>query len=256
MNIYSLASGSKGNMTLIESQKVLLCVDIGISKNKMQDKLNSLDFSFQSIQHLLITHEHSDHTLGLKKLLEKQLPTLYMTQGTYDNLDRDIQHVINPKLHIIQSEIPFYIEHFKITPFLLSHDAKEPIGFVIEDQHYKIVHGADTGYIDQSYQELLKHANVYLIESNHHPEKLLQSPRPMQLKRRILGEKGHLSNDDAAKLINSWMGPFKTYWMITHISEDCNSNLDIEKAIVKHIERPLDLEIIYASQHEIAKVSL
>ena len=140
----------------------------------MQDKLNALDFSFQSIQYLFITHEHSDHTLGLKKLLEKQLPTLYMTQGTYDNLDRDIQQVINSKLHIIQSEIPFNIEHFKITPFLLSHDAKEPIGFVIEDQRYKIVHGADTGYIDQSYQELLKHAHVYLIESNHHPEKLLQ----------------------------------------------------------------------------------
>lgn len=256
MNIYSLASGSKGNMTLIESQKVLLCVDVGISKNKMQDKLNSLNFSFQSIQHLLITHEHSDHTVGLKKFIEKQLPNLYMTQGTYEHLDDDIKHVIKPKLHIIQSEIPFYIDHMKVTPFLLSHDAKEPIGFVIENQDYKIVHGADTGYIDQSYHELLKHAHVYIIESNHHPEKLLQSPRPMHLKRRILGEKGHLSNEDAAKLINSWMGPFKTRWMITHISEDCNTYLDIEKAIVKYIDRPLDLDIIYALQHEIVEVNL
>ena len=256
MNIYSLASGSKGNMTLIESQKVLLSVDIGISKNKMQDKFNSLGFSFQSIQYLLITHEHSDHTLGLKKLIEKQVPKIYMTQGTYESLDEDIKNAIKPKLHLIQSEIPFYIEHFKITPFLLSHDAKEPIGFVIEDQQHKIVHGADTGYIDQAYQELLQHAHMYIIESNHHPEKLLQSLRPMQLKRRILGEKGHLSNEDAAKLINSWMGPFKTYWMITHISEDCNSNLEIEKAIVKNVSQPLYLEIINALQNDIVKVSL
>lgn len=256
MNIYSLASGSKGNMTLIESQKVLLSIDIGISKNKMQDKLNSLGFSFHSVQYLLITHEHSDHTSGLKKFLESHVPRIFMTQGTYESLDEDIKHTLKSKLHIIQSEVPFYIEHLKITPFLLSHDAKEPIGFVIEDQHHKIVHGADTGYIDLAYQELLKHAHIYIIESNHHPEMLLQSPRPMQLKRRILGEKGHLSNEDAAKLINSWMGPFKTYWMITHISEDCNSNLEIEKAIVRNIERPLDLEIIYATQHEIVKVSL
>lgn len=256
MNIYSLASGSKGNMTIIESQKVLLSIDIGISKNKMQDKLNSLGFSFQSIQYLLITHEHSDHTAGLKKFIESQVPRIYMTQGTYESLDEDIKHSLKLKLHIIQSEVPFYIEHLKITPFLLSHDAKEPIGFVIEDQHHKIVHGADTGYIDLAYQELLKHAHMYIIESNHHPEMLLQSPRPMQLKRRILGEKGHLSNEDAAKLINSWMGPFKTYWMITHISEDCNSNLEIEKAIVRNIDRPLDLEIIYATQHDIVKVSL
>jgi phosphoribosyl 1,2-cyclic phosphodiesterase len=256
MNIYSLASGSKGNMTLIESQKVLLSVDIGISKNKLQEKLNTLAFTIQKIQYLLITHEHLDHTAGLKKLFEIHQPHTYMTQGTYDSLSQDIKIMIQPTLHIIQSEKTFLIEHLKITPFLLSHDAKEPVGFVIEDLHYKVVHAADTGYIDQMYFQLLQHAHLYVIESNHHPEKLLQSPRPMHLKKRILGEKGHLSNEDAAQLINGWMGPFKTYWLITHISEDCNAPLDIEKAIVKYIKRPLDLEIIYAQQHEVVMVKL
>lgn len=256
MNIYCLASGSKGNMTLIESQEVLLSVDAGISKNKLQEKLTTLDFMIHKIQYLLITHEHLDHTAGLKKIFENHRPHIYMTQGTYDNIAEEIKIMIQPTLHIIQSETTFMIEHLHITPFLLSHDAKEPVGFVIEDQFHKVVHAADTGYIDQVYFQLLEHAHLYLIESNHHPEKLLQSPRPMHLKRRILGEKGHLSNEDAAQLINGWMGPFKTYWLITHISEDCNAPLDIEKAIVKYIKRPLDLEIIYAQQHEVVTVKL
>ena len=256
MNIYSLASGSKGNMTLIESQQVIVCVDLGISKNKMQERFKDLSYTWDDIHHVLITHEHSDHTLGLKKIFESYQPFIYMTQGTFDELHDDIKKLIKPTLHLIQSERPFVIEHMKITPFLLSHDAKEPVGFVIEDQAHKVVHGADTGYVDQAYHALLKEAHLYIMESNHHPEKLLQSPRPMHLKRRILGEKGHLSNDDASKLIDTWMGPFKTYWLITHISEDCNSPLDIEQSLVKHIKRPLDLEIIYARQHDIVKVIL
>lgn len=256
MTIYSLSSGSKGNMTLLNSDETTILIDLGISKNKMKDKLSQINMNVAEIHHVLITHEHSDHTAGLKKFFETYQPNIYMTKGTYESLSKEVQSYVKNTLIIIQPYQSFFIETMKITPFLLSHDAKEPVGFVIEHNDKKVVHGADTGYIDISNYALLKHADVYMIESNHHPELLLQSPRPMQLKKRILGEKGHLSNDDASTLINQLMGDKHTIWMITHISEDCNSDLEIERAIVRHIHRPLQLEIVYARQYEISKVSL
>lgn len=256
MKIHVLASGSKGNMVLISSPSGWIAVDCGISKSKMQKKLEELKIHIDDIKHLIVTHEHSDHTAGLKSLLQlNHLNSLYLTQGTYDVLNETMNLEDVPIYNIVPNT-SFSIDGYDVRGFLASHDAREPVGVVFSSDVHKVVVGTDTGYIDVAHETILTGADVYLIEANHHPQKLLASPRPMHLKKRILGEKGHLNNDDAAMFINRVMENKKTHWIVMHISEDCNSERDIEKSIVEHIKRPLQLEVYYASQHEIVSIEL
>lgn len=257
MKIHVLASGSKGNMTLLKGNEGWLAVDCGISKKKILEKLEELNVKIDEISTLIITHEHSDHVAGLKALVKMgHLTKIYMTQGTFESLKSDDQQSVEAMTAIIPSEGEFFVDVFQAQTFIASHDASEPIGLVLKDTSFKVVVGTDTGYIDQKYESLLKDADVYLIEANHHPKSLLASPRPMHLKRRILGEKGHLNNEDAASLIGRVMGHKKTHWIVMHISEDCNTQLDIEKAIVTHVKDPRLLEVYYASQHQVVSVEL
>jgi phosphoribosyl 1,2-cyclic phosphodiesterase len=256
MIIHVLASGSKGNMVLLSSTSGWIAIDCGISKNKMLKKLEMLNINIQHIQHLIITHEHSDHTAGLKSLMQlKHLKSIYLSKGTHEVLKEHIGEG-DMLIHQIRPDTSFSIDKYNISGFLASHDAIEPMGVVVSSNMHKVVIGTDTGYIDEAYEPILKDADVYLIEANHEPQKLLASPRPMHLKKRILGEKGHLNNDDAAMFINRVMENKKTHWVVMHISEDCNSERDIEKSIVKFIEKPLQLEVYYANQHEIVSLEL
>ncbi len=256
MNIYVLASGSKGNMTLIESHNHWLCMDVGINIKKIQEKLSEIKFPEGSLMDVLITHEHGDHIQGLKGLISKgYVNKVYMNEGTLKSLKEDILDVLKPHLSIFKNDL-FQVNDYHITPFLVSHDAHEPVGFSVEVEHKKVVLITDTGYLDESFEHVISHADVYLIEANHQPDKLLSSMRPMLLKRRILGEKGHLSNEDASRLISRVMGDKTTHWMVMHISEDCNSILDIEKAVVKYIKNPLHIVMHYTNQVETKVISL
>jgi phosphoribosyl 1,2-cyclic phosphodiesterase len=256
MKIHVLASGSKGNMVLISSDSGWVAIDCGISKRKIINKLAEIQLKIEDIKHLIITHEHSDHTAGLKALIQTgNIETIYLTQGTFD-MTRESSQLNESIVQIIHPKKAFAIDGFTIESFGASHDAKEPVGFVLTSNQHKVVVGTDTGYIDQAHETMLKDADVYLIEANHHPQKLLSSPRPMHLKKRILGEKGHLNNDDAAMFINRVMGKKETHWIVMHISEDCNSERDIEKSIVEFVEDPLRLNVLYANQHDIVSVEL
>lgn len=256
MKIHVLASGSKGNMVLISSHDGWIAIDCGISKRKIINKLEEIGIKIEDIKHLIITHEHSDHTAGLKAFIQSgNLKHVYLSQGTYEMIKESAQS-IDHLILIIRPNQTFNISPYRIDSFLVSHDAKEPVGIVLTSEDYKVVVGTDTGYIDQAHENLLKDADVYLIEANHHPQKLLASPRPMHLKKRILGEKGHLNNDDAAMFINRVMGNKETHWVVMHISEDCNTERDIEKSIVEFMNNPLQLNVYYTNQHDIVSVEL
>jgi phosphoribosyl 1,2-cyclic phosphodiesterase len=255
MNIYVLASGSKGNMTLIQSQNHWLCLDVGISIKKIEEKLEYLSLKKDFKCDILITHEHGDHTQGLKAFVSKGYArNVYINKGTLEGLKRDVYETIID--HVIVFEHPFDVGDYKVTPFRVSHDAKDPVGFTVEIDTKKMVLITDTGYLDVQNEVFIQDADVYLIEANHQPNTLLQSKRPYLLKRRILSEQGHLSNEDAAKLINKVMGDKPTHWIVMHISEDCNSVLDIEKAVVKYVKNPLNIHIYYTGQDHITEVSI
>lgn len=255
MKVYVLASGSKGNMTYLKVGHISMIVDVGISYRRMQTKMAEYDELLDDIDALLLTHEHQDHTMGLKMLLKQHTPKMiYLTQGTLNGLKDDVKALMK-QYTIIKADEPFLISDIQVTPFMISHDANEPVAFVVEREK-KIVVLNDTGYVDESYHTLLKNADLYVLESNHHPAMLMNSPRPFLLKKRILSERGHLSNEDAAWLMNKLIESKKAIWVVSHISEDCNSVLAIEEAIVAAFDDPTKVEIHYASKDGLPGIDL
>ncbi len=255
MEIFVLASGSKGNITYLKVGSVKLFIDAGISYQKIKQKMTDYQENIFDVKALLITHEHSDHVMGLKMLLKYgSIEDVFLTRGTYNSLPVDVVNMFH-QTHIIEADIPFHYQDLQITPFMLSHDAEEPVGYVIENDEHKMVLLTDTGYVDESYHPLLSNADCYLLEANHNPFTLFQSARPFLLKKRIVGEKGHLSNEDAARLMNKLVQK-QTIWVVTHISEDCNCIDDIDEAIVKAFDDPTKVTVYYASQEGLPVIKL
>lgn len=176
-----------------------------------------------------------------------------MTQGTFDGLHDDVK-VLLPEVVILRSLNTLMIDDVSVTPFGISHDANEPVGFMIEAEK-KLVLLYDTGYLDQVYHELITGADIYILEANHHPAMLMNSPRPFMLKKRILSEKGHLSNDEATYLLNKCIKQ-DAIWIASHLSEDCNSILAIEESIVKVFDDPTKVEVYYATKEGLGGIKI
>lgn len=257
MEIFVMASGSKGNMTLVKENDFHFFIDAGISYSKMVGKMNIYGESVEKVKTLFLTHEHLDHIAGLKTLLKQgNIEEVFLTKGTFQALSNEIKELL-PNIYIIKADEEINIKNLKIMPIMLSHDAFEPVGFVIENNDKKrLVLLTDTGYVDQSYYEVISNADVYILESNHDPKKLLNSSRPFSLKQRILGITGHLSNDDAASLMNRVVNNKKALWIVAHISDDCNDHYDIEKAIVEHFDNPLKVDVLFASQESLGVIKI
>ena len=254
MNVFILASGSKGNMTYLKVGHIKCFIDAGISFRRMSIKMQDYQEDIFDVPYLLLTHEHHDHVMGLKVMLKKGfLKKIFMTKGTYEGLHEDVISLL-PEVEIITSEIKFYIDDVKITPFEISHDANEPVGYVIEREK-KLVLLYDTGYLDQAYFHLISGADAYILEANHHPTLLMNSSRPFMLKKRILSEKGHLSNDEAAYILNRCIKQ-KAIWIAAHLSEDCNDILSIEESLVKVFDDPTKIEVYYATKEGLEGIKI
>lgn len=257
MEIFVLASGSKGNMTYIKHGSFSFFIDAGISYQKFLKKMQDYQETFDHVDTLFLTHEHYDHIIGLKSLLKTgKIKRVIMTKGTQDALKDEINGSIQETI-IIQADHPFYFGDLHIYPIMLSHDAKEPVGFVFtKTDGKKLVLLTDTGYVDTSYTYVLKDADVYILEANHEPELLMRSRRPYMLKMRIVGTRGHLSNHDAAYLMNQLIGQKPATWVVAHVSEDCNDIFQIEKAIVEQFDDLLKVKVVYASQESLPGIKL
>lgn len=257
MEVIILASGSKGNATLIKSGESLILVDIGISYLSFNRKLKELNIKAKDISNLLITHEHSDHIKGLKTFLTRN-PNInvIITKGTFNSLSNDISSKINNILIINQQET-FQIADIKVKSYPLSHDAKEPVGYIIDSNNKRVVLATDTGYIDQRIHEYLIDADLYILEANYCPVLLMESKRPFYLKKRIMSEKGHLSNQDACWLVNELSkNKESVIWAVAHISEDCNSIDAINQAISDYLIEKDKFDIVLTSQEDVRVINL
>lgn len=259
MEILILASGSKGNATIIKTNQHKILIDIGISFLSINQKLAAKNSDINNIDALFITHEHQDHIKGLNTFLKRKIvKNIFISKGTYNNLPIDTRKLFPNNIIFVKADNEFEYGDLTIMPFSLSHDAAEPISYVFKSNNKKIVILTDTGYVDQSYFEILKNADMYILESNHDAEMLMKSQRPFNLKRRIVSEFGHLGNNEAAWLMNEFIKERTemVIWAVAHVSEDCNSIYKIEEAIVKIVSDPTKLEVIYTSQETNERIKL
>lgn len=257
MKVVVFASGSKGNLTYIETPKTKILIDAGVRYRSLKAKVDEKKVDIDEIDAILITHEHSDHIAGLKLLVKNHnIKKIYATKGTFDQIEELLEDFKGIR-EVISADQTFVINDLRVHTVMLSHDAEEPVGFVFERENKKVVLLTDTGYVDRSYYDLLSNANLYILESNHNLEMLMKSRRPMYLKQRIVSEQGHLSNEDAAWLINRLISKnHQAIWVAAHISEDCNTKFEIEKALVSVIDNPLKVDLKFSSQETMKEIIL
>lgn len=217
MKITILGSGSEGNSTLIEINNLKILIDVGFSYKQLKNKLASLNIDPKEIKHLLITHEHSDHTKGLNIFLNKVKPNLYIKNELREVL---IECRDYDKTTLINEE--FFIENVFVRVLPLSHDAVNPVGYLIEEDE-SLVYITDTGYIHKRILNLIENKNYYIIESNHDTEMLINGPYPLYLQKRILSDKGHISNDFCGTYLSKIIGEKTKKIILAHLSKTNNS---------------------------------
>ena len=211
MEFHVLESGSKGNSTLVISHSKYLLIDMGISGRKLKKKLEELDVDVNDINHVIVTHAHSDHVAGLDYFKDDQI---YAT------------HATRPTLSLANELIPYQeykINGYKVTVIPTSHDIEGSIGFIIEDDEEKLVYITDTGYLYEKSVEMIKDADYYIFESNHNVKMLIETNRPQYLKKRIMGDYGHMSNEDSANYICDVVTDRTKEIILAHLSEEANS---------------------------------
>lgn len=212
MRFHVFESGSSGNCTLITSKGRCIMIDCGIkSKKKLKSKLSEVGSSLEEISALLVTHNHGDHISGIDSSFDKE--NIYCTERTYD---------VPPSNRLIPYQ-SYVIGGFNVTCVPTSHDAPDPIGFIIDDGEETLVYITDTGYIYDKVCDLVYNASYYIFESNHNVRMELSLPRAKTLIDRIIGDKGHLSNVDAANYLTYFVGPRTKEIVLAHLSKEANT---------------------------------
>ena len=240
MKFIVIQSGSKGNATLVIDKGRVLLIDMGITLKMLKEALAKENLNLFNISAMLLTHEHWDHTAGIRYL--PPLP-IYCTKETYDS-----ENVVE-----LEPYKTFDIEHYKITPVSTSHDVNNPLGFIIENDEEKLVYLTDSGKITVKTLQKLKNADYYIIESNHDPDMLMATNRPMFLKRRILSTKGHLSNEQSAAYMCKCIGAKTKQIVLAHLSEEANAPevaLETYRKVFEDAKISTDnIDIYCANQH-------
>ena len=200
MKVCVLSSGSGGNCTLIESGKTKILVDLGTSSLYAEKRLREINIEPEEIDGIFITHTHVDHIKGIKVFLKKYNTKLYLSEIIL----KEIYNEIKPQNYeIIDSEIN--LNDFNVTMFKISHDTEDANGFIFESNGRSVVYVTDTGYLNIRNHKLLTNRNMYVFESNHDVEMLMNGHYPYHIKQRILGDKGHLSNKDSAYYLSKFV---------------------------------------------------
>ena len=224
MYFHIIASGSKGNATIVVSNKTVLLIDMGITLTRLEEGLEEINLTVNDITGALFTHDHSDHIAGLKFISPK---IMYALEGT---LPSSLSNVVSVNQ-------PFNIGDFEITPIETSHDATNPCAYLIKDKEESLFYMTDTGVFLEQCLPLVKNPTYLIIESNHDIRMLLNTNRTFELKNRIMSDKGHLCNEDSAIAAISIIGDNTKEIVLAHLSEEANTPevaLDAYKKIFKH----------------------
>jgi phosphoribosyl 1,2-cyclic phosphodiesterase len=250
MEITVLASGSKGNCSLVEGEEGALLVDCGLPAREVISRLSAAGRSGDAVRGLLVTHEHADHIRGVWALARVMKVPVFGTGGTLQELPADAPRGHRPSLHAVHLSGRFELGGFRIEPFPTSHDAREPCGFFIGEKGCRVAFCTDTGFLPPHLVGELSRCDGVLLESNHCPEMLRTGPYPASLKRRIRSRRGHLSNVAAAACLREIAGDLRAV-ILAHLSEVNNTP---EKALASAREGlgfyVGDVEIRVARQHE------
>lgn len=224
MRLCSIASGSSGNCIYVGSETTHLLVDVGISGKRTESGLNSLGLSGTDLDGILITHEHADHISGLGVMSRKYGIPIFATPGTIDAIlsCNSLGKIDSSLFHEVRADEKLIIKDLTVNPMKISHDAAEPVGYRIAYGNRKVGICTDLGVYNDYTVECLKGMDALLIEANHDVNMLQVGPYPYMLKQRILGERGHLSNENSGRLLSRILHDKLQSIILGHLSKENN----------------------------------
>ncbi len=221
-NFCSLYSGSSGNSLFVESQNTKILVDAGVSCKKIEKALEDIDVNPSTLDGILITHEHTDHVQGLGTLSKKFDLPVFVNQETLDAMPTQKDKISDKNIKTFKVTEKFEIGDLTINPFSIPHDAANPCGFNIYKDDKKISIATDIGHITNSILKELEESLFIMLEANYDPNVLKCSTYPFNLKTRIAGPTGHLSNEMAGKTISYLIKSGLKNAMLGHLSKESN----------------------------------
>lgn len=241
-----LGSGSSGNCTYVASDSTAVLVDAGLSAREIERRLEQIGVRAAGIQGICVSHEHSDHTAGLRVLQSRHGMPIYANSATREAVCRD-EKMQGLSWRVFETGQPFAVGDLSIEPFTVPHDAYDPVGFVVACGEARVGIVTDMGVPTSLVRERLRTCQAVVIEANHDEQMLKDAQRPWHLKQRISGRQGHLSNQVAAKMLCEIASPRLAQVFLAHLSEECNR---------QDLAYKTTSDTLIASGHAHVKVSL
>jgi phosphoribosyl 1,2-cyclic phosphodiesterase len=256
MRVTILASGSSGNVVLLQTAETSVLIDIGLTAKRINGHLTTLDVEANSLAGVLLTHEHGDHTKGLRVFCANSSVPVFTNPLTADSLKRS---GVVANWNLFASGAEFQIGDLRVLPFSVPHDAADPVGFVFRHAESSFAVLTDLGYATKQVVNCVQGVSALLIETNH-DETMLQNDtkRPWAVKQRILSRHGHLSNVAAADIVANVATTQLRHVLLGHISEDCNSSTLATQAVRTRLDADghTQVEVLCASSKDDAPVSI
>ncbi len=226
--VCSLASGSRGNSTYVGTHERGLLVDVGVSAKRAAELLVRREIAPEAVQGILVTHEHRDHTSGVRVFCRRHRVPVYVQRDVAPEVDlKGVDDV-----RTFDGDAPFDVDGFRVDPFPIPHDTVEPLGYVVERDGCRVGVATDMGMRTRLVEERLASCGAVLLEFNHDLEMLVDGPYPWWLKQRVRGRLGHLSNEDALEMLEVIVGGSVRHVMLGHLSQE-NNRPELVEALVR-----------------------
>ena len=222
LTLCPLFSGSSGNSVYISCGGVRLLVDAGVSAARIQAGLRELGVDVGDLDAILITHEHVDHVRGLGVLCRKYRLPVYANEGTWNGILLRENGIPPACVRTFYTGEDFYIGRMNVRPFPIPHDASEPVGYAFDCRSLRCAVATDLWHISPTWMDAVSGSQALVLEANHDVEMVQRGPYPAHLKRRILGAKGHLCNEDCAKALRTLVESGTRAVFLAHLSQDNN----------------------------------
>lgn len=255
----SLFSGSSGNCIYIESKHARILIDAGLSGKRIIEALCSIGVNPSELSAILVSHEHSDHTRGVGILSRKFNVPIYANEGTWRGMEHEVGPVRAENRQEFLTGTEFVLKDVAVRPFRIPHDANDPVGFNFFIDNKKITTATDIGHMNMELLNCLLMSDAILLESNHDVEMLRIGPYPWSLKKRILGDHGHLSNEMAGKVVAYMAEKGTKKFLLGHLSKENNfpelAYQTVSNALLeKKIDAANDIHLEVALRDRVSRV--
>lgn len=229
-----LASGSSGNAMYVATEKQKLLIDAGLSGKKLEQLFQTIQCSPKELDGILVTHEHSDHIKGLGVFARRYQLPIYANAKTWAAMEGQIGEIPTEQKFEFPVESVRTFGDIDVESFAVSHDAAEPMFFIFHHEGKKLTLATDIGYVSERMKGKIKDSDMYVFEANHDVNMLMMGRYPWNVKQRILSDKGHVSNEDAAHALADIIGTNTSRIYLAHLSRD-NNMKDLARLSVQQI---------------------